>query len=244
MTDLQMSVRNASRLVYKSLNAALTPVNDLSYRELLAHYRADPAFADQVHAISEGMELVVLDVSERGLVVAPTTKDSKFALKMSDIRSVLNADQKAAMVLAHIAIAATFFPTMDGLEDDGVSPPPAALANFRDVLVTLARRLKEVGESEVDLPFTLEPGWELICSLPLTTPSVKRAGVNTIVGLIAISLAQMVTGGLVRVVRASDDESLVTYTPTNRFRVQLRELTMRRLFELAQADVGSTPPEA
>lgn len=236
MIDMQNSVRKASKLLYKSLSATVTPVNDLNYRELLATYRADTVFAGHVHAIADGLELVVLDVSERGLVVAPVTKDSKFALRMVDIRASLSPSQKAAMVLAHIAVAAAFFPTMDGLEDDNVVPPPASLANFRDVLVGLSRRLKEVGDSEVDLPFALEPGWELICSLPLTVPSAKRASVSTLVGIISLVLSQMVAGGLLRIVRASDDESLVTYTPTHRFRAQLRELTMRRLFELAQSD--------
>lgn len=236
MSNVQSSVRNASRLVYKSLNISVTPVNDVSYRELLALYRADPAFANDVRDVAEGMELVILDVSERGLVIAPLTRESKFALRMADIRISLKPEQKAAMVLAHIAIAATFFPTMDGLEDDSSVPPPATLANFRDNLVTFARRLKEVGESEVELPAALTPGWDLICALPLSTPLVQRAGLNTVVGILAIVASQLVNGGLIRTVRASEDEALATYTPTHRFRVQLRELTLRRLFELAQMD--------
>lgn len=244
MTDTQPTTRHAAKLVYKSLVTSITPLNDLEYRQLLAAYRAYPAFSEQVHAIAEGLELLVLDVSERGLVVVPATKESKFALRMLDFRTALNSSQKAALVLAHVAVAATFFPTAQSLEDDAIFPPPASVADFRDLLLALAKRLKEVGNDEVELPQSLELGWELICSLPVSRPGDSRANVATVVGFLSTALKEMVNGGLVRPVRGSDDDSAVTYTPTNRFRVQLRELSMRRLFELAQQGSTSTLKKA
>lgn len=241
MSDVQPTVRNAAKLVYKALNTSLSPVNDVSYRELLALYRAQPNFASDVQGIAEGMELVVLDVSERGLVVAPISRESRFSARMADIRAVLKPEQKAALVLAHVAIAATFFPTTDGLDDDSYIAPPASLANFRDILVSLAKRLKEIGNDEVELPYSLEPGWEHICWLPLSTPSTQRSSPNTLTGLVNLSINQMREGGLIRLDRTSEDEAMSTYTPTHRFRVQLRELTLRRLFELAQTQTIAVP---
>jgi len=151
MTASMNRARDAARLVYKAIQPALSPVNDAQYRELLDLYRAEPTFAAMVEEIAEGLELAVLDFSERGLVVVPTSRESKFAMRMTDIRSGLKPEQKAALVLAHVAVAAVFYPTTSGLEDDRFVPPPASLAQFRDTLLALARRMKDGAEEEPDL---------------------------------------------------------------------------------------------
>lgn len=229
------TIRDASRLVYKALQTSLQPQHDINYRELLGRYRADPVFAQQVQAVAEGLELQILDFSERGLILAPTSRDSRFAVRLTDLRQTLTPAGKAALVLAHVAVAAVFYPTTDGLEDDNYVPPPASVAQFRDMLHTLARRLKEAGESgAANLPPELASGWELICALPSTVRSSKRAHASSVSGLVGIALSNMLNHDLVRQDRKSTDSEQDTYTPMHRFRVQLRDLTLRRLFEMAQ----------
>jgi hypothetical protein len=228
------TVRNAARLVYKALHTALSPVNDAQYRELLDLYRADPKFAANAQDIAAGMELAILDFSERGLIIVPTSRDSKFAVRIADIRSNLKPEQKAALVLAHVAIASVLFPTTEGLEDDNYIPPPASVGEFRDALHALARRLKDAGENIEDVPPELVPGWDCICALPSALPNSQRATPNSVTGMVGLALTNMVSSGLARLDREAADESQVTYTATHRLRVQLRELTLRRLFELAQ----------
>lgn len=236
MTAPASTARNAARLVYKAVQPALSPVNDAQYRELLDLYRAEPSFAAMVEEVADGLELSVLDFSERGLVVVPTSRESKFAMRITDLRANLKPDQKAGLVLAHVAVAAVFYPTTSGLEDDRFVPPPTSLAQFRDTLLALARRLKdEVAETDLkDVPVELASGWELICSLPSMVPGAQRASPASVTGLISLALLHLVQGGLVRVDREASDETQVTYTPTHRLQVQLRELTLRRLFEIAQ----------
>ncbi|QZA82258.1 hypothetical protein [Deefgea piscis] len=236
MTALGLTPRNASRLVYKAIQPGLSPVNDSQYRELLDLYRAEPSFSTMVADIAEGLELTVLDFSERGLVIVPSSRDSKFAMRIGDLRANLKPEQKAGLVLAHVAIAAVFYPTTSGLEDDRFIAPPSSLAQFRDTLLMLARRLKdaELEGDQKDIPEELSHGWQLICALPLMLPGAQRASPASITGLINIALTHMETGGLVRIDRESADESMATYTPTHRLQVQLRELTLRRLFEIAQ----------
>lgn len=243
-TTAQPTVQNAARLVYKALHTNLVPANDILYRELLDLYRADTKFAADVQEVAEGMELSILDFSERGLIVVPASRESRFAVRIGDIRTNLKPDQKAGLVLAHIAIASVFYPTTDGLEDDNYIPPPASVAQFRDALHALSRRLKDAGEDQQEVPLELAPGWELICSMPANVPGSQRATPTSVSGLIGLSLTNMVSGGLVRLDRDSTDESLATYTPTHRLRVQLRELTLRRLFELAQTANRSVNTEA
>lgn len=71
MNTASSNSRGAGRLLYKALQTTLAPANDLEYRDLLAQYRADPHFAQQVTEFAQGMELTILDVSERGLIVVP-----------------------------------------------------------------------------------------------------------------------------------------------------------------------------
>ena len=241
MTTESANTRNAARLIYKGLHAGLSPANDAEYRQLLALYSADIDFQGMAGDVAAGMELSILDVTQDwGLVLVPATGTSRFALRLADIRQSMTADQKAGLVLAHVAIAAAFFPTTDGLDDDNYTPPPVAIGEFRDLLVTLARRLKEaagIAKAGMELtplaPEELRPGWEAIVSLPLTVPGSQRATPNSVVGLGRVSLLNMTQHGLVRIDSDREDDS-ATYTPTHRYRVQLRELTLRRLFEFAQ----------
>lgn len=239
MTLLQSTARNAARLVYKALHFTLAPGNDQEYRELLALYRADAAFAAVVQDVAAGLELAILDVSERGLIVVPTSRESRFAIRMSDLRTGMSPDQKAALLLAHVAIAAVFFPTTDGLDDDTVPPPPASVANFRDTLHALARRLKESSDLPSDIPPELAPGWEVLAALPVMVPASQRAAPNSLVGLVKLALTHMQANNLVRLDRETEDEVEVAYTATHRLRVQTRELALRRLFEMSQAAVGA-----
>lgn len=242
MTAPTSTARNAARLVYKAIQPALSPVNDPQYRELLDLYRAEPSFATMVAEVADGLELSVLDFSERGLVVVPSSRESKFAMRIADLRTNLKPEQKAGLVLAHVAVAAAFYPTTSGLEDDSFVPPPASLAQFRDTLLALARRLKDGAEEadHKDVPVEMAPGWELICAMPLMLPGAQRASPASVTGLIGLALSHMVAGSLVRVDREAADETQVTYTPTHRLQVQLRELTLRRLFEIAQMGTPAT----
>lgn len=237
MTTLQSSSKNAGRLLYKALHATLVPVNDVEYRELLAQYRADPAFADMVQSIASAMELAILDVSERGLVVVPQSRESKFAVKMADIRAGLEVKHKTALLLAHVAIAATFYPTTDGLDDDNFVAPPSSVASLRETLHGLAKHLQASANHVPDVPVELAPGWDYIASLAVVVPTGQRAALTSVVGFIKLALKHMKEGGLVRIDRESEDDETETYTPTQRLRVQLRELALHRLFAIAQTAV-------
>lgn len=241
MTIESASPQNAARLIYKGLQTNLSPANDIEYRELLGLYSADTSFQDMARDIAKGLDLSILDVTQDwGIVLVPASGTSRFALRLTDIRQNMTPDAKAGLVLAHIAVAAAFFPTTDGLDDDNYIPPPVAVAEFRDSLVTLARRLKDAANAAeagstafADAPAELRPGWEAIVSLPVMVPGAQRATPNSVVGLVRLALLNMTQHGLVRIDTDREDDS-ATYTPTHRYRVQLRELTLKRLFEFAQ----------
>lgn len=228
------TTQSAARLVYKALQPNLSPAADTEYRELLALYRADVAFQRLTQEITTGFELMVLDVTERAMIVAPSSSDSRFAFRLADLRQSLDEKDKAALVLAHVAIAAVFFPTTEFLDDEDYVPPPASVAQFRDALYSVARHLKEASSTMDGLPGELRPGFDYIAGLAVMKPDERRAALTSIMGLVRLALRHMTANGLVRIERESDDETLASFTPTYRFRVQLHELTLRRLFDLSQ----------
>ncbi len=231
------SYRDATRLLYKALHLGLSPANDLEYRELLGKFRADGHFSAAVQEAASGLELVILDVSERGLIVAPANRDSRFSLRLSDLRQNLNGEQKIALVLAHLAISAVFFPTTDRLEEDSKTPLPATVSRFRDTLLSLVTRLANE-ETLHESAEELLPGWELLRRLPAVNPKAERASTNSVEGFVKLALKQMMEYGLVRLERDSEDEAQALYTATYRLRVHLREITLPQLFELTRNSVA------
>lgn len=230
--------REATRLLYKALHLGLSPANDTEYRELLGKYRADGAFSEAVQEAAIGLELMILDVSERGLIVAPSTRESRFSLRLTDLRQHLSGEQKVALAMAHLAISAVFFPTTDRLDDDAKTPLPATVGRFRDTLLSLVSRLAEP-EAPVESAEELVPGWELLKRLPPVNPKTERASTNSVEGFVKLALKQMAEYGLVRLERESEDEAQALYTATHRLRVHLRELTLPRLFNLTRESVAT-----
>ena len=88
-----------------------------------------------------------------------------------------------------------------------------------------------------DVPVELAPGWDYIASIAVVVPTGQRAALTSVVGFIKLALKHMKEGGLVRIDRESEDDETETYTPTQRLRVQLRELALHRLFAIAQTAV-------
>lgn len=226
-----VAAREAARLLYKALQLGLSPANDTEYRELLGKYRADGAFSESVQATADGMQLKILDVSERGLIVAPSSRESRFSLRISDLRQKLSGEQKAALALAHLAISAVFFPTTDRLEDDTKIPLPATAAQFRDTLLTLANRLAET-QTPTEFSDDMLAGWQLLRRLPPVHPKGDRASTSSVNGIVKLALKHMADYGLVRLERESEDEARTLYTAAHRLRVHLRELALPRLFEI------------
>ncbi|MDR6585646.1 hypothetical protein [Herbaspirillum frisingense] len=228
--------REATRLLYKAMNLTGSPSTDSEYRDLLHKFRADLTFSLAVQEAAIGLELHILDVSERGLIVAPSSKESRFSLRMADLRGQFNAEQKVALAMAHLAISAVFFPTTDRLDDDAKAPLPATLARFRDTLLGIVNRLSDAQGSDetADVAEDLVLGWQYLKRLPAVNPKAERASASSLDGFVRIAVNRMVEYGLLRMAREGEDEALSLFTATHRLRVHLRELTLPRLFHVTR----------
>ena len=228
-------VRDACSLVYKATNVHVGPAADPEYRLLLSRYRADSEFAAYVGEAATGFQLVLLDVSERGIVIAPLNKDSRFALRLSDLRrsfqKTLTDEHKVALVIAIFTISAVFYPTSDFLEEGGSIAFPATLGQMRDKLIRVVDDLSKPKEGADCATAVLEPGWRSLTGLPPAIPDAKRASWSSIEGIIRLALNHLLDNGLVRRQEQDDLGEKNSYTPTHQFRVQLLHLTLPKLFQ-------------
>lgn len=231
MTD----IHDAATLVYKAMATHGSPNSDSTYRNLLARCRSDRQFQEVVENVATGMSLTILDISERGLFIAPSGKESRFSIKLSDFRSKMTEEQKVALLLSHLAIGAVFYPTSESLDDESRTPFPATVSAIRDKLLAVAKGLeKEAGGDNYQAESTRD-GWELINKLPHIIPKdeqkTQRATLGSIEGIVIICLNRMMEYGLVRKEGREEVDEQTSFTPTHRMRIQLRQLTLPTLFQ-------------
>lgn len=239
MTEFRNNAFAAGRLLTKALQPGLAPLNDKEYRDLLNAYEADGAFREVFDSVAKGMDLTPVSVDYRGAVLVPSSGDSLFALRLSDLRANgLKMEQKALMVLVHLTIAALFFPTAEKLFDDGYDAPPVSerltAIHLRDMASAVATRN---AESVGDLPRELEPAWRLVAAMPDTLPDKKNQSLSTLEGTVAAVFKQLRDAGLVRL---DAEEESPRYTVTWRYIAQLRENTVENLLKAVSHLINTT----
>lgn len=229
MIELEPTAKLAARLVYKGLQPKTVPVNDREYRDLLALYEAHPNFRRMVDDVAIGLELATLSVSSNGAVFVPASADSRFAFRLSDIKLGMSAEEKAQIVLVHIAIAALFYATAEKLNDDAYNAPPVSEAQTVDALKAICQEFsRHSGTDSQGLPKELELGWQSILAKPESRPEQQRKTTGTLEGLVSAVFKQLQDNGLVRL---DSDEGSPRYTATWRYTVQLRELIVNTMFQ-------------
>jgi len=219
------------------LNKGLSPRasalrGDSEYRQLLAHWRADPEFRNLVHELAPMLGLRVIDTLEHAIVLAPLGPDSVFAATLTDLRRDLGEMPRAALALIHVAIAATFFPTaaaLTGTWDDHaeISVTPVRIAAL---LREHCRRLEDDVSDDPELKEAgLVEAWRELSRLPETRPDGNsRAALSSLAGMVKLVLNQLHEHGMVQILDTAEGE---TYMPTPRYRLQVRELAAHELFE-------------
>ncbi len=230
----------ATRLIRKGLKPKATPADDAEYRELLAYFRANSKFQEIVEQACAGLDLRIIDMDEkRGIYIVPTNAESPFAFKLSHIRTRMSEEEKAGLALAHFAIAKSFFPSTDLLENDDHLPPPSSFKTFRDNFHVLAKSLKE---QHADQKYSGEDraAWDFLSSIAIAIPDSDRAALSSLSGMIKLALKHLQDHGLLKLMQGADDETAQLYTPTKRFRVQLREQALQKAFEILQKHSAST----
>lgn len=226
MTITPQEVADAARLLGFACRPRVYVGRDADYAELLNRYRTDEVFHDVFDAMASGLDLRVLDVTDRALLVGAQL-DSPFAFRMSEYRKSDELDRRVVRGLIVLGIAAYCFPTQRSLEDTGL--PQLTAREVDDFLRAACEELsKRPPESADD-----EPGVDLAWRLYQRQPAVKgtdrrRRSQSATVDLIEQTLEDFVEWGLV--VEETVVGGVRRFRGLPRLRVQVRELASQHAF--------------
>jgi len=243
-------VYKSSRLVYKGLLPKANTEKDSEYKDLLKLCLSDHDFKDSVDAVAEGLMLAVVDISEQGIILTPLSSESRFAMGLSEYRKELEGDsdpqdmdakaKRGLIALTQVAIAATFFPTAEDLDDDDyeVLGKSAAIKDMNTVLMNMCDNIVSEEDQELIAP-SLKMGAELIKALPETLPNAKVPTLKYRYGAITIIAKHLEKSGMLNQQKTSDGE---VYFPTYKYQQLLKRRSVGRLFDLCH-DYSQTPKE-
>jgi len=232
--------RAAARLVYKGLAIGQTPASDREYGELVRKYLADPGFRELVHEVADAMELVLLETisEERGILLAPASQESRFAWRLMDIRqNSMEEHEKAMLLLAHLAIVASFFPTSESLEEANTLYYPVKFSTVRDRLLGMASRFAKVEPEGQTGPDELRSGWSYLADLPTRTPSERQVGMRSVEALLRLAFSRLQEAGCVKLHEKGTGRGDAAYLATPRLAAQVRSFALPHLVEAAQSAV-------
>lgn len=233
-------VYKASRLIYKGLQPRNYAEKDKEYAELLRLCLSSFEFTDHVKAIAEGLSLQVVDISDKGIILSPASTDSRFAMGLSEYRKELEGEvdpenteaqaKRGLIALIQVAIAATFFPTAEILDDDDYEAlgKSATLKDFNAVLLKMCDNVIKEDDQEVIAP-SLQKGARWLKALPDSLPKGKTATFRSKWGAISIIANHLDRSGLLKFQKTSDGDC---YFPTYRYQQLLRRRAVGHLFDL------------
>ncbi|GAA0739567.1 hypothetical protein Drose_17030 [Dactylosporangium roseum] len=242
MSTAQLTA-DAARLIGYGLRPRLVPARDDAYRALILRARTDDEFAAAVQAVAAGLDLVVLEISERSGLVVGATEDSVFALRMSEYSRRAGGEGRAAErvvhALAHLGAATLAFPRPADLANEaylGRITVEGVEAFVREAANRLAAAAADTdaGDVAVDEP-GLEAAWRVYARRAQTgsTGDGRKLATST-TGIVGKALNFLADQGLL--VRTGDERG-GTFRTTPRYRAQVREAGVVMFDELLRLGI-------
>ncbi len=234
------AVFKAARLVYKGMHPKATPSKDREYKDLIHLSMSSDSFRDMVRAVAEGFSLIVVDISERGIILSPENLDSLFKMTLTEYRRELggeDTDAKPGLIaLVQVAIAATFFPTAESLDDDDWLSESKRLNDFDSVLVGMCEKIAGEDDPELVSPFLRQSG-EMVLNMPGIIPDAKKSTLKARAGAVAIVVKHLEENRMLKRENTSEGD---TFFPTYRYQQMLRRRAGGSLFEICHGLSGAT----
>ncbi|PRP89898.1 hypothetical protein ENSA5_70050 [Enhygromyxa salina] len=234
MADAQQLAQDAAKLLRFGLQPKLRPANEADYGVLLRRYDAELELRGFVHMIADGLGLVVLGVTELGLVLG-AEPDGPFALTLADYRrSGLSVEARMCHGLIQLLIAAYCFPSAASLEDaTHIAGTRVCVNRLVEHLVNLAREFERRANEDPELGTKeLREAWRAVLSMAQTRGTTDgRSAANTLSGMTLHALKQLERGGLMRKLGDQDGGS---FQALGAYRLQVRELAALPAFRLVR----------
>lgn len=219
----------AVRLIVKGLEPKLSAAADNEYAALIAHWDADPEFRTLVHSLASAMELSIVDVTARKIMLRPVHEASLFATRMSDVRGSASDLTRGLLAIVMIGIGAAFF--RDGGSLAGIDDQRTELSadNIEQIITDICERIADRQTVDPEFcPGEINKAWRRWNELSPRGAGSDRPGTNSRLGLVRIALKHFVDQDMMIEAQAGTS---TTYVPTDRFRLQLRDVVTNDIFE-------------
>lgn len=218
-TVLRTDARAAARLVAFAMQPRLMRGAEPDYDALCVRYRSEVGFAELVDDVADGLELIVLGLTDTGLIVAPHS-DSFLRYKLAEFtESMRGFDTKRRTFygLVMCAIAASAYPRESDLDDTVVVR--RSVTQICDLLAATAN----IHETD-DAPPSDDPADEPMWRIVTTIPRVHRNRSGRIDEHCQQRIVERVFDWLIDQGMANRTPVEGTYQLLDRFRVHAREL--------------------
>jgi hypothetical protein len=234
----------AARLIQWGLRRGSHAGREPEYAELIRFYRDRPEFRRAVHDVATGLFLEVVDVSDRGMVLA-APPDSAFAPRTANMRGQTGADDRLIFGIIHVAIATTVFPRPGDLDEYDVVGRPAITVDevegtLRQICARLEERFRDRPPPTVDDEAAgLHDAWLAFHhrAPEMLTESGQRSSRGTR-RMIEATLDRLSADGMFR---RSNRDGTTRYQPLYAYLIQVREYGASRIAEIVEQVL--TPPE-
>lgn len=206
-------------------------VLEQEYYDLLRKFETDLDFKDSIIDTASGLGLSVHDESgtDYGLLLS-AHRDSPFAVSLSWYSNALDmnstkrihenqAYRRAALVVINAAVAATFFPTSDSLEDIEILNEKAVTAiSVLSILKTLCAKLQATTNDMLDPAYISAA--RALAHFPEVIPGKKKNSMASQIEMIATVLGHLAKHKLIFPVDKDAEDP--AYFPLPIFQVYMR----------------------
>jgi hypothetical protein len=225
----EWTTEDAARLIGIALNPKASPMQNREYERLLHLMSDEPEFRRLVEDVARGLGLRIYHADDYGCVLGITDKDSRFAIKLGDLREHFAGEDTAALIILMTVVIVAFFPSIESLEgEDFRNNEFITLNNLVDILNHyLADAAARSGVEDEEPDQMLAKGRRYLEKLPVRKPDELRISKRSREGLLRRVLNFYLEHDFVTV---REEEEQVRITPKKRLRIQARELLGNRLF--------------
>ena len=228
----------AGRLIQWGLDPRSRPAQESEYQGLIERYLDREPFRNLVQEVSRGMGLLILDVGEHGLILAPT-EESFFALRPAQFRPTsASTDDRLVDGLVQLAVASTIFPRDRDLDDDSsIARPATTVEEVEETLRTICQRLEEDSRgrpdpSAAEEDIGLYEAWRVFKRrLRAMETRDDRKAQRTTRRAVEYGLDRLREFGCFTKAPQGDD---ATYQPTYRYQVLVKQLAATAAFQALQ----------
>lgn len=238
----EWTVKDAARVISMALNPKASPMQNKDYELLLRLMSDEPDFRQLVNDVADGLGLRVYYADDYGCVLGIKDKESRFALKLGDLREHFSGEDTAVLIILMTVVIVAFFPTIESLEDEDFrSNEFISLDGMVDILnqYIAAAEARSGAEDEGPQPM-LAKAWRYLDKLPVRKPEEQRMSKKSREGLLRHVLKFYELHDFVAV---RNEEEQLRITAKKRMRIQARELFSNELFVYLM-ELGEETPGA